>query len=129
MIQYRNAPTIAAPAGRYSHAVEVRHPANFLHISGQVGFRPDGSLPADFAGQADQSWRNISAILADAGMTMNDLVKITVFLTRPEDIAEFRSIRDRHLGSAIPASSLLIVSRLVIPELLVEVEAVAARAA
>ena len=128
MIQYRNPAAVAAPVGRYSHVVEVPAGARTLYISGQVGMRPDGTLPADCAGQAEQVWRNIAAILADGGMAMTDLVKITVFLTRPEDLAAFRTIRNQHLGDAVPASSLIFVSRLATPELLVEVEAIAAKA-
>jgi 2-iminobutanoate/2-iminopropanoate deaminase len=119
--------TVAPPAGRYSLAIEVPPNARWLHISGQVGTAPDGTVPADASGQAANCWRNILSILADGGMTVGDLVKVTVFLTREQDIPAYREARDRALGDARPASTLLVVSKLASPSFLVEVEATAAK--
>jgi 2-iminobutanoate/2-iminopropanoate deaminase len=124
----RNPAEVAPPAGRYSHAIEVPPGARLLYISGQVGTAPDGRVPPDLPGQTENCWRNIRAILADAGMSIGDLVKVTIFLTRAEDIGPYREARDRIIGEARPASTLVVVSRLVRPEWLVEIEAVAARA-
>ncbi|MDH3772222.1 MAG: RidA family protein, partial [Nitrospirota bacterium] len=66
------------------------------------------------------------AILDSAGMTRQDLVKVTVYLTRTEDIGRYRDVRDRMLQGAEPASTLLIVAGLASPDWLVEIEAVAA---
>jgi enamine deaminase RidA (YjgF/YER057c/UK114 family) len=122
-----NPSTVAPPAGRYSHAIEVPANARWLHISGQVGTAPDGTVPADIEGQAANCWRNIASILADAGMAVSDLVKVTVFLTREQDIPAYRTARDRALGEARPASTLLVVSKLASPSFLIEVEATAAK--
>lgn len=81
-----------------------------------------------FEEQAHQVWRNIKGILADAGMTASDLVKTTAYLTRPEDLAAHRAIRDAHVGEARPAGTLMVVARLGPPDALIEVEAVAFRA-
>ncbi len=62
-------------------------------------------------------------------MTVHDLVKVTQYLLRAEDIRPYAAVRSRFLGSARPASMLLIVPALVRPEFLLEVEAVAAKAA
>ena len=123
-----NPATVAPPAGRYSLAIEVPPNARWLYISGQVGTAPDGTVPADIQGQAANCWSNIVAILAEAGMAVGDLVKVTVFLTRDQDIPAYREARDRTIGDARPASTLLVVSRLASPSFLVEVEAVAAKA-
>jgi 2-iminobutanoate/2-iminopropanoate deaminase len=123
-----NPSTIAPPGGRYTHAIEVPPGASWLVISGQVGVAVDGSTPEDVGGQTENCFRNIAAILADAGMSLADVVKITVFLTRESDIAEFRAARDRVTGEARPASTLVVVSRLVRPEWRVEIEALAAKA-
>ncbi|HZS81551.1 MAG TPA: RidA family protein [Stellaceae bacterium] len=128
MNRTRNAAAVAAPSGRYSHAVEVPPNARWLYISGQIGTAPDGSVPTGIVAQTENCWRNIKAILADAGMDVGDIVKVTIFLTREEDIAAYREARDRIIGEARPASTLVVVSRLVRPEWLVEVEAVAAKA-
>ena len=117
---------IAPPFGNYSHAVEIPAGSRCLNISGQVGVRPDGAMAEGFAGQVEWAWRNILAILDEADMTVDNLVKCTGFLTRAEDVAGYREARDRFLGAARPASTLLIVSALAAPDWLVEIEAVAA---
>jgi enamine deaminase RidA (YjgF/YER057c/UK114 family) len=61
-------------------------------------------------------------------MGLQDLVKVTVFLTRPIDIPAYRHIRDQALAGARPASTLLIVAGLAHPDWLIEIEATAARA-
>lgn len=120
--------TLAAPAGPYSHGVEIRGDARILYLAGQVGVAPDGTMPADFESQADQCWKNIKAILAAAGMGVEHLVKCTHFLTRQEHVPTYGQVRTRHLGEARPASTLLVISALARPGMLVEVEAIAAKA-
>jgi 2-iminobutanoate/2-iminopropanoate deaminase len=124
----RNPSQIAPPGGRYSHAVETRGNARWLHISGQIGTAPDGTVPSGFEAQVENCWKNITAILADAEMGIDDIVKVTVFLTSADNIAAYRTARDRIIGDARPASTLVVVSSLVRPEWLCEVEAVAAKA-
>ena len=125
----RNPATIAAPVptGCYSHAVEVAPNARWLYISGQSGVRPDGSLPVDFAAQAEQTFANIRAILVDAKMNVDDLVKLVVFITRSEDLPDCRRFRNTFLGEARPAQTLVRIVGLAIPGWLIEVEAVAAK--
>ena len=67
-------------------------------------------------------------MLASAGMTVHDLVKVTHYLLRAEDIKPYVAVRSRFLGDARPASMLLVVPELVRPEFLLEVEAIAAKA-
>jgi 2-iminobutanoate/2-iminopropanoate deaminase len=119
---------VAAPAGPYSHGVEVPANARWLYLAGQIGVAPDGKVSPDFETQADQCWRNIKAILAEAGMSVDNLVKVTHFLTRAENIAAYGKVRAKHVGDARPASTLLVISALARPDLLVEVEAIAAKA-
>ena len=121
-----NPDEIAPPASRYSHAVEVRGPGRWLHVSGQIGLRPDGSLPADSEGQIEVAWTNLLAVLRAAGMTAEHLVKITAFITDPADVALVRKVRDRHIGGTPPASTLLVVAGLARPDFRFELEAVAA---
>jgi 2-iminobutanoate/2-iminopropanoate deaminase len=124
----RNPSAVAPPAGRYTHAIGVPANVRWLHVSGQVGVAPDGSTPAGIEAQVENCWKNLLAILEDAGMTLDDVVKVTVFLTRADSIPAFRAARDRIIGDARPASTLVVVSALARPEWLCEVEAVAARA-
>jgi len=121
--------SVAAPFGPYSHAVEVPEGSRLLYISGEVGVLPDGTRPATIEAQAEACWQNIKAILADAGMGIGDLVKITTYLVRPEDVAAAGAARARHFGDARPGSATIIVKALVDPGWLIEIEAVAAGAA
>ncbi|HET7769792.1 MAG TPA: RidA family protein [Chloroflexota bacterium] len=117
------------PLANYSHGIEVPPNARWLHISGQVAVDNDGRTPQRFEDQVQLVFDNLRAVLAKAGMSPKDLVKVNVYLLRPEDIPALRAARDAFQGDARPASTLVIVSRLVRPEWLVEIEAVAAQAA
>jgi enamine deaminase RidA (YjgF/YER057c/UK114 family) len=68
--------TVAAPFGPYSHAVEVPEGSRLLYISGEVGVMPDGTVPNGIEAQAEACWRDLIAILADAGMGVGDLACI-----------------------------------------------------
>ncbi len=124
-----NPASIAAPAGNYTHAIETPPNARWLHISGQVGSAPDGTVPAEIEAQAENCWKNIGAILAAANMGFDDIVKVTIFLTRSEFIVPLRAVRQRFLGGLRPASTLVVISALAHPQYLCEIEAIAAKAA
>ena len=128
MLKLFNPKATAAPNGVYSHGVVVPANARWLYVSGQTGTRPDRSVPAGVEEQTEVVWQNILAVLAEGGMAVTDIVKITSFLTRAEDYAKFAPVRAKYLGSHRPASTLLVVSALARPEFLVEVEVVAAKA-
>ena len=121
-----NPAAVAPPFSAYSHAVEVPPDARWLHLSGQVGVRPDGSIPAEPGAQMEQAWHNVLAVINAAGMGPEDLVKVTAYLTRPEDTGLYREVRDTLLDGAQPASTLVIVAGLAHPDWLVEIEAIAA---
>lgn len=127
MLMKRNASGAPPPFSAYSLAVEAPPEARWLHISGQVGVDTEGRLAEGAAAQMAQCWRNILAILTDAGMGPQDLVKVTAYLTRPEDVGHYREVRDSLLEGAEPASTLLVVQALAHPDWLVEIEAVAAQ--
>ena len=122
-----NPKTIHKPVAKYAHGVEASARARWLYISGQVGINAKGKLAPGFKGQCDRAWRNLAAILKEADMGIEDLVKVNTYLTRPQDVAAYRQVRDRHQGRARPASTLVVISQLVNPDLLVEIEAVAAK--
>jgi 2-iminobutanoate/2-iminopropanoate deaminase len=129
-VNIRHTPaSVAAPFGPYSHAVEVPGGSRLLYISGEVGVLADGTVPETIEAQAEACWRNIIAILVDAGMGIQDLVKITTYLVRPEDVRVAGAARARHFGEARPGSATIIVKALVDPAWLIEIEAVAAATA
>lgn len=118
--------SIASRIGSYSDSVEAGPNLRWLITSGTPGLPAAGDLPKDITGQAELAWKNILQVLAKAGMTINDIVKITQYLIRPEDIAPYAKVRKQFLGDVKPASMLLVIPQLVWPEMLVEVEIVAA---
>ena len=85
-------------------------------------------MPSDITGQAELAWQHIIDMLVRAGMTVNDLVKVTHYLLRAEDISAYVKVRSRFLGDVRPASMLLMIPQLVKPEYLLEVEVYAAKA-
>lgn len=117
----------AAPLGAYSNGISAPGSGRWLYVAGQIGVRPDGSVPELFSDQADAAWQNLLRVLADAGMSAADLVKVNHFLTRADDLKDYNAVRSRHLGPVRPASTLVIVQALARPEWRVEVEAVAWR--
>lgn len=125
-----NPPGMPAPASRYCHAVLAVEAEAWLHLSGQVGLRADGTLAEGLAAQLEQCLANVDAGLKAAGMTRSDVVKLTFYLTigTPEAIATYRAARDAWTGAGDPpAATLLIVAGLASPALLAEVDCVAAR--
>ena len=128
MHKLRNPGTVSPPFSRYSHAVETAAGARWLTVSGQVGVAPDGKTAGGFEAQAVQAFANLDAILKDAGMAWSDVVKLTTFITDRANLAALRQARDRALGEARPASTLLVVAGLASPDWLIEVELVAAKA-
>ncbi len=111
--------------GSYPQAVEVTAPGRWLYLSGQIPVAPDGSLAADFTGQCDQVWSNIETQLTAAGMSLDNLVKVTTFLSDRRYALENREVRIRRLAGCQPALT-VIVTGLFDAAWLVEIEAVAA---
>ena len=110
------------PASRYSQAALIEGEGRRLVISGQVGLRPDGTPVADAEDQMGQALANLAAVLAGHGMGVENLVKVTVFLTDASQIPAWRRQRDAFLGGHAPTSTLLIVAGLASPTFAVEVE-------
>lgn len=116
------------PFSKYSQAVSVPPNARWLFVSGQVGATPDGTILDGFEAQATQCWKNIAAILAADGMGVEDLVKVDILVTGTGYVAASRRIRDEALKGAEPASTYMVVAALAHPDLVVEIEAIAAKA-
>jgi 2-iminobutanoate/2-iminopropanoate deaminase len=118
---------VAKQIGLYSDAIEVPAQARWLFTSGTPGLPLDGNLPPDITSQAEIAWTYILTMLARAEMGVQDLIKVTHYLTRAADIPAYVKVRARFLGDARPAAMLLIVPELVRPAFLLEIEAVAAK--
>ena len=118
---------VAAKIGTYSDAMLVQPNLRWLITAGTPGMAPDGTTPKGITAQAEQAWKNVIAMLEQAGMTVHDLVKVTHYLISADDIKPYVEVRKRFLGDARPASMLLVVPALVRPEFLCEIEAYAAK--
>lgn len=121
--------TIRAPFARYSHAIEVPEGTRLVFCSGQLGIAADDSVPPTIEGQTERCFENITAILAEAGLGMADVIRINAYVTAREHMSGYMAIRDRYTRDPPPASTLMIVAGFTRPEFLVEVEVVAAGAA
>jgi 2-iminobutanoate/2-iminopropanoate deaminase len=118
---------VANQIGKYSDAVEVSSNLRWLFTSGTPGLSVGGYLPPDIIGQSEIVWGHILKMLQNADMVITDVVKVTQYLTRSEDIAAYATVRTRFVGDARPASMLLVIPQLVRPEFLIEVEVIAAK--
>lgn len=115
------------PVNGYSHAVLFSGP--MMVISGQVPLDADGNLVGkdDPAAQVRQVFDNLAAVLAAAGATMAQAVKLTYFVTDMAMLPVLRQIRDEYIAAdQPPASSLLQVAGLVNPDFMIEIEALVA---
>jgi 2-iminobutanoate/2-iminopropanoate deaminase len=126
MLQYIKTTNAPLPFSNYSQAVAIPAGSRVIHVSGQVGARLDGSVPASEREQHDLAWANVLAILAAEGMDASNLVDCHVYITNPDSVALYREARDKALKGARPAATLLVVAGLALSTLKVEVSAVAA---
>ena len=125
MARALNPAGIRAPFGRYSNGIVLERPGPMVFCSGQLGVGPDDTVPDTVAAQAELCFRNIAAILAEAGLGLGDIVRLNAFVTKREHMADYMAVRDRFIGDPPPASTLVIVAGFTRPEFLVEVEATA----
>ncbi len=118
------------PLGMYSHGMEAH---GLVVVAGQVGIKPGGEIAgSDVGSQTKQALANIAAVLGAAGCKMTDVIRLQTFLTSADDMPAFMAARaeayPRYFpGGVYPPNTLVVVSRLVRPELRVEIEAMAAK--
>ena len=112
----------------YSQVVEVNGPHRLVFVAGQTGVDPSGKAEQEFRAQAMQAFTNIKTALASVGGSMDHVVRITTYLTDIQQNADiYREVRASFLSnkSALPASTLVQVTRLADPSYLIEVDAIA----
>ncbi|HEX7114533.1 MAG TPA: RidA family protein [Steroidobacter sp.] len=111
---------------QYSHATYVPAGTALLYISGQVGVDEHGRVAAGFEAQVKQAWENLLAILRSEGASASDLVHTTSYLVEGVSVEEFSNARRAYLPNPPPGSTVIFVPRLISPEFLFEIEAIAA---
>lgn len=120
-ISTTNAPGAIGP---YSQAISV---GNLLFISGQIPVNPaDGTVPEGIKAQTAQSIANIKAILAEAGLSIDNVVKTTVFLADMSLFAEMNEVYAENFTAPYPARSAVAVKELP-KQVLVEIETIASK--
>jgi enamine deaminase RidA (YjgF/YER057c/UK114 family) len=120
--------SIAPPAANYAHAVHTEHALRWLHTSGVVPVRPDGTVPDALADQAGVVWANLLSIIAEAGMAPHDVVSVTTYVVAAHlaELPVVMAARDRALDRRQVASTLVTVPALARPEWHLEIAVVAA---
>lgn len=129
-IKRHNPDTIYKPVAPYYQNTEVAAGARWLVAAGQVGIEPDGTLVKDHEGQIKQTWQNVRGVIEAAGMTPDDIVKLTIYMTPnvADKLAHSRECRTEVLGDGKPSATLVYVAGLADPDLVIEVDVMAAKA-
>ena len=123
-----NPPGVATPVGRYSQAVATETgDAVWIHVAGQIAVDADGTLVGvgDLGAQTAQVFENLRVILEAHGTTFDDVVRIDSYVTTFEGLDAMREVRNRYTSDPPPASTLIRIVALVLPDALIEVDLVA----
>jgi len=126
-VRHSNPSGMSQPTA-YSQVVEVNGPHRIVFVAGQTGVDANGKAAREFRSQATQAFENIKTALASVGGSMDNVVRLTTYLTDIEQNAEaYREVRASFFSNkgALPASTLLQVTRLANPSYLIEVDATA----
>jgi len=108
----------------YSHVAKA---GNTVYIAGQIALDADGNLvgKGDIEAQTQQVYANLQAILEELGGSLENIVKMTTYLTDRSRLDAFRRVRNRFFSDPFPPNTLLFVNGLAHPDYLVEIEAIA----
>lgn len=128
MKTFRNPVEVHQPVGRYVHQIEISGHERLLVLSGQIGRTVDGNVPEDPIAQLDLAFDNLVKNLHAAGMQVEDIVKINLFLCGHFDNEQRREVTSRWLGGHAPCMMVVFVSGFVDPLLKLELEAWASAA-
>ena len=118
--------SIAPPAANFAHAIITEDVSRWLHTSGVVPVRPDGSVPSEIAEQADVVWSTIRTLIIQARMKPIDVISVVTYVVDGEPLEPVMAARDAFMGRHRAASTLITVPRLARPEWKLEISIVAA---
>jgi enamine deaminase RidA (YjgF/YER057c/UK114 family) len=120
------APGVFEPA-TYSQGIRVTQAQTILFLSGQVAYTTDGGVAhrGDFKAQARGAYEAIKALVESQGGTMENVIKITTYVTDMRYRLDLAPIREEFLGKKGPASTLVEISALAHPDWMIEIEAIA----
>ena len=123
-----NPQSVSKPFANYSHVVTAEGAQKLVFCAGQVAADVDGKVlpPDDFEAQAKMVMANLTKALAAGGAKIADVTKITIYICNPHDVPKARSLLQSYFGEHPPGSTLCILRGLAHPNLLLEIEAIAA---
>ncbi len=127
MLEHVHSDETPAPLSAHSDAVVIPAGARILVSSGMLGMRKDGSIPDAIEEQVAAAFDNVDAVLRTAGMDMGDLVKMTTYITDAGYRDAFRTERAKRVGDDPPASTRVVITALLMPEMKIEIEVIAAK--
>jgi len=125
-----NSPEFAKRLGAYSHGYVVETgDTKFIFTTGQIALDKNGNVlfPGDAGKQAEYIYESLNKILREAGASLDDVVKTTVYLTNMSDFALVSRLRNKYFKNAEQVSTLVEVNKLVKEGCVVEIEVVAAK--
>jgi enamine deaminase RidA (YjgF/YER057c/UK114 family) len=117
-----------APFSAYSHAVVVEKAQKLIFCAGQVAGEANGAIlgPDDFEMQGELTIANLKRVLAEAGASLGDVVKLVSYIVKPEHVPNVRALVKKHFGGAHPpANTICVLQGLAHPDYLVEIDATA----
>jgi reactive intermediate/imine deaminase len=122
-----NSPELGAPVGVFVQARRVAAQGHVIYVSGLTSRAPDSSVVGvgDIRAQTRQVLENLKTILATAGATLDDVVRVVVYVRDMNHFKEIHEVRAQYFTKTRPASTMVEVSRLVHPDQLIEIEATA----
>lgn len=118
---------LSKPKGIYSQATQVTNFGRLIFISGFTSRDEEGNVFAvgDIVKQTERVLDSIRIVLEEAGADMSNIVKMTFYIRDMEDFSKIHEVRARYFKQPYPACAMLEVSRMVSPESLIEIEAIA----
>ena len=126
MVKRYDVNSVRSPGGRYSHVGEIGPGGRVFHLAGQTGTAPDGTTPEGIEAQSRQVYQNIASILEECGMGLENLVKVTIYLTDMGNFPKIVDARKKYFTPPFPADTIVEVKALALPELMVEIDVIAA---
>jgi 2-iminobutanoate/2-iminopropanoate deaminase len=123
-----NPDAVGKPLANYSHVVTAEGMQKLVFCGGQVAANADGKIlpPDDFDAQAKMVMENLVKALAAGGAKISDVTKITIYICNPHDVPKARGILQTYFADHPPGTTLCILRGLADPNILLEIEAIAA---
>ena len=118
---------LAQPSGVFSHATTIAAKGTLVFVSGMVAKRPDGTIAGigDVSEQTRQVCENLKAAMEAAGGTLDDICRVDVFVRNIEHFEQIHKVRREYFAAPAPASTMIEVTKMVHPDYLIEINAIA----